>query len=235
MPDHREIYNQHAEQYEQLVSQLDYRNNILRALVEIHPLEGCRVVELGAGTGRLTRILAPLVNAIWLFDVSHHMLGVAARVLGAREERNWGLTVADHRNLPLSDGIADVVISGWSVCYLAVWSGEEWRREVGKALREMKRVLERKGMIILVEGLATGSEQPKTPENLIGYYECLEEEGFSRKWIRTDYEFESSEEAKKLLRFFFGEKVGEKIIAAMVERDGRVRLPVCTAILWKSV
>ena len=70
MPDHRVVYSQQAEQYEQIVSQLDYQNNILRALTEIHPLEGCKVVELGAGTGRVTRILAPLVDAIWAFDAS---------------------------------------------------------------------------------------------------------------------------------------------------------------------
>ncbi len=234
MPDHKEIYGQHAEQYERLVSQLDYQNNIPRALVEIHPLEEYNVVELGAGTGRLTRILTPLVNTIWSFDVSHHMLRIAARVLEASEERNWRLTVSDHRNLPLNDGIADVAISGWSVCYLAVWSGEKWKQEVSKALREMERVLGHNGVIILVEGLGTGNKQPKIPETLREYYEYLEEEGFNKKWIRTDYEFESSEEAKKLLNFFFGEKPRAETIAILSKKDKWVKLPVCTAIWWKS-
>lgn len=146
MPHHREIYNQRAEQYELLVAREDYRGNILRALMEIHPFEGHSVVELGAGTGRLTRILAPLVKDIWLFDIFHHMLEIAVRALETGGEREWGLAVADHRNLPLKDGIADVVISGWSVCYLALWSKEGWWREVWEALREMERVLGRKGM-----------------------------------------------------------------------------------------
>jgi len=230
MPDQREIYNQYAEQYELLVAREDYQGNILRALMEIHPLEGHSVVELGAGTGRLTRILAPLVNDIWLFDISHHMLEAAFRALETEGGRNWRLAVADHRNLSLVDGIADIVISGWSVCYLAVWSGEEWRREVRKALREMERVLGRRGMIILLETLGTGNEQPEAPEKLKGYYECLEEEGFSRKWIRTDFEFESLEEAKELMGFFFGEEMARR-----VEEEKWVRLPECTGIWWKSV
>jgi ubiquinone/menaquinone biosynthesis C-methylase UbiE len=230
MPNHREIYNQRAEQYELLVAREDYRGNILHALVEIHPFEGHSVVELGAGTGRLTRILAPLVKDIWLFDISHHMLEIAVRALETGGEMEWGLAVADHRNLPLKDGIADVVISGWSVRYLALWSEEGWRREVWEALREMERVLGRKGMIILLETEGTGYEQPEAPEKLRGYYEYLEEEGFSRKWIRTDYEFESLEEAKELMGFFFHEEM-----ATRVEEEKWVRVPECTGIWWKSV
>lgn len=235
LPDHRVIYDQHAEQYEQLVSRLDYQNNILRALTEIHPLEGRNVVELGAGTGKVTRILAPLVDAIWLFDVSHHMLGVAARALETEGSGIRGIAVADHRYLPVISGVADIVISGWSVCYLAVWSGEEWRGEVGKALREMERVLQHEGTIILLEGLGTGYERPQPPEKLKAYYEYLEQEGFCSRWIRTDYEFESLEQAKELLEFFFGKKLAGETVVAMVEGENWVRLPVCTGIWWKSL
>jgi ubiquinone/menaquinone biosynthesis C-methylase UbiE len=230
MPDQREIYNQHAEQYERLVSREDHQGNILSALVEIYPFEGGDVVELGAGTGRLTRLLVPLANTIWLLDISGHMLGMAARILEAEGARNWRMAVADHRNLPLADGIADAVISGWSVCYLAVWSGEEWREEVGKALREMERVLRDEGIIILLETLGTGYEEPEAPEKLRRYYEHLKGEGFSRKWIRTDLEFESLEEAVELMGFFFGEEM-----AAKVEEKKWVRVPECTGIWWRDV
>lgn len=230
MPDQREIYNHHAERYQRLVSREDYQGNILPALTEIYPLEGHRVVELGAGTGRLTRLLAPLVRHIWLFDISHHMLEVASRFLETEGRRNWGLGVADHRSLPLRDSTADLVISGWSVSYLAVWGGEAWKREVRKALREMERVLGRKGTLILLETLGTGSEQPEAPEGLQGYYNCLEEAGFRKKWIRTDYKFKSLQEAKDLVGFFFGEE-----LASRVTKEKWVRLPECTGIWWKRV
>jgi len=230
MPDQREIYNRHAKEYERLVLREDYQGNIIRALAEIHPLEGRSVVELGAGTGRLTRMLAPLVSDIWMFDISAHMLEVAASALERMGARNWGMAVADHRKLPLADEVADLVISGWSVSYLAVWGGGEWRKEVREALREMERVLRRGGMIVLLETLGTGHEQPEAPEKLKGYYEYLGREGFSRRWIRTDFEFESLAEAKQLTGFFFGQEM-----ATRVEKEKWVRLPECTGIWWKRM
>jgi len=70
MPDLREIYSKHADQYELLVSHEDYQGNILRALHEIQPLQGLDVVELEAGTGRLTCMLDPVVKTPHAFDVS---------------------------------------------------------------------------------------------------------------------------------------------------------------------
>jgi ubiquinone/menaquinone biosynthesis C-methylase UbiE len=229
MVDHREIYNNHAEQYDLLVAHEDCQGNILPALTGIHPIEGQRVVELGAGTGRLTRLLAPLAKDVWLFDASQHMLEVAARSLERGGHKNWRAAVADHRSLPLMDGMADVVISGWSVCYLAVWNGEGWRREVRKGLREMQRVLGHRGTIILLETLGTGCEQPEEPDKLRPYYEYLADEGFARKWIRTDLEFESMEEAQELVEFFFGEEMTAKLT-----QEKRIRLPECTGVWWRS-
>ena len=229
MPDQREIYNQHAEQYQRLVSKEDCQGNILPALTEIRPLEGCNIVELGAGTGRLTRLLAPLADTVWSLDISAHMLGVAARTLEAVGAGNWKLAVADHRDLPLVDGLADIVISGWSVCYLVSWSEEEWREQVGQAIREMERVLQDRGVIILLETLGTGYEEPEAPENLRGYFDYLEEAGFNRKWIRTDFKFGSLEEAVELMGFFFGEEMATK-----VEGERWLRVPECTGIWWRG-
>lgn len=229
MPDHREIYSRHAEQYQRLVAREDPRGNILRALTGIHPLRGACVVELGAGTGRLARMLAPLVERVWLFDISPHMLGFATKVLAADGAANWRVAAADHRRLPLTDGMADVVISGWSLCYLMLWSGEGWRSELGRAIREMERVLRAEGPIILLETLGAGCEKPRAPKKLREYYSYLERQGFNRRWIRTDFEFKSLEEAQELMGFFFGENM-----AARVAQEGWVRVPECTGIWWRG-
>ena len=50
----KEIYASRARDYERLVAREDYQGNILKALQDIRALAGLDVVELGAGTGRLT-------------------------------------------------------------------------------------------------------------------------------------------------------------------------------------
>jgi len=115
MPEHREIYAKHADQYELLVSHEDYESNISRALDQITSFEAKDVVELGAGTGRLARLLAPAAKSIHALDASPKMLQVAAEKLGEDGFENWIVAAGDHRNLPLPDHSADVAISGWSM------------------------------------------------------------------------------------------------------------------------
>jgi ubiquinone/menaquinone biosynthesis C-methylase UbiE len=230
MIDYERIYNEHADKYELLVSREDYEKNIFAALNEIRPLEGLDVVELGAGTGRLTCMLAPLVKTIQAYDISGHMLEVATAKLEKSGLQNWQTAVADHRELPLGDQAADLAISGWSIVYTVVWHEETWRRELGKALAEMKRVLRPGGTIILLETLGTGYETPTPPDDLRAYFAFLEEEGFSSTWIRTDYQFESLEEAKELTSFFFGEDMAKKVMS-----EGLVILSECTGIWWLSM
>ena len=61
--DLKEIYASRAPEYERLVSREDFAGNILKAVQEIRVLAGLDVVELGAGTGRLTCLLAPFVRS----------------------------------------------------------------------------------------------------------------------------------------------------------------------------
>ena len=230
MPDYKEIYSQHAGQYDLLVSCEDYQGNIPQALERIRPLDGLDVVELGAGTGRLTCTLAPVVASIQAFDASQHMLDVAAARLEKSGRQNWRMQVADHRDLPAADQCADLAISGWSVCYIVVEHEETWRDELDKVLAEMKRVLRPGGAIILLESLGTGYNKPRPPKSLGEYYKFLEKEGFASNWIRTDYRFESLQEAQALTRFFFGEDKVDKII-----NDKVAVLPEYTSVWWLSV
>jgi len=227
MPDHKEIYNHHGDQYELLVSYEDYQGNTLPALNRIRSLAGLDVVELGAGTARLTCLLTPEVKSIWAFDASKHMLDVACAKLEKSGAQNWRLGVADHRRLPLADQAADVVISGWSICCLAVWHQGNWRNQVGKALEEMKRVLRPGGTIIILETLGTGHERPHRLAALTDYLAFLEERGFSSLWTRTDFRFESLAKAEELIGFFFGQEM-----AARVVRENWVIVPECTGFWW---
>lgn len=229
MPSFREIYAAHADRYDRLVACEDYRGRLLPALAAIHPLRGARVAEFGAGTGRITALLAPHVRSIRAFDASHHMLSTAAHRL--RGMVNVALAVADNRALPLPAACADLAIEGWSFGHAVGWYPEAWREHIGVALDEMRRVLRPGGAMILIETLGTGCSTPCPPSpGLIKLYAWLESEhGFSRVEIRTDYRFASRQEAEELVRFFFGDELADQ-----VARARRRTLPECTGIWWRA-
>jgi ubiquinone/menaquinone biosynthesis C-methylase UbiE len=229
MPDYFEIYNNHADQYEALVSREDYQHNLFRTIGQIVSFDNLKVVEFGAGTGRLTCMLAPIVKSIHAYDSSQHMLDVAIQKLRKSHVQNWQAEVGDHRHIPMDDGTADVAISGWSMCYLVVGNDVTWQSELDQGLTEMQRVVHPGGMLIIVETLGTGHETPVPPDSLKAYFDYLEKKGFQQTWIRTDYLFQDNAEANTLTRFFFGDEMVDKI-----RNDERgVVLPECTGIWWR--
>lgn len=226
----REIYRSEGERYEALISREDYQGNIQRAIDEIVNVDGLDVLDLGAGTGRLTLLLAPRVKSILAFDVSVEMLRVGQRRLAASRLSNWQFGLADHRQLPVKDHSADLVVSGWSVSYLAVWNPERAHQELDTWLVEMRRVLRDEGKIILFESLGTGNDSPLRLEHVESTYQWLDQNGFQNKWIRTDYKFESLDEAIDLAGFFFGADMANKVR----ERQS-ILLPECTGVWWKKL
>jgi ubiquinone/menaquinone biosynthesis C-methylase UbiE len=230
MPTQEEIYKTEGDKYEALIAREDHLGNILQALREICTLENCDVIDTGAGTGRLACLLAPHVSQIRAFDISEEMLRVCRARLAQSGLGNWQVDVADHRQLPVADHSADIVVSGWSVSYLATWNPDTWRSELGTWMKEIKRVLRPGGFVILLESLGTGNESPVKLEHLENFYPWLEEGGFQDKWIRTDYKFDSLEEAEYLTRFFFGDELGDR-----VRKNNWVILPECTGVWWKQI
>ncbi len=227
----RIIYQTDANRYEALIARADYQGNILRTLERIVPdLDQRLVLDLGAGTGRLARLLAPRVKFVRAFDESDEMLRVCRDRLAASGLSNWSADVADHRHLPVDDSSADLVVSGWSVSYLAVWGSENWRAKLEEWLTEMKRVLRRASPIVLFESLGTGYESPFQLPHLANFYPWLDEVGFQKTWIRTDYKFESLDEAEHLARFFFGDEMGDNAV-----KNNWVILPECTGVWWKNI
>ncbi len=230
MPTQEEIYQTEGDKYEALIAREDHQGNILKALREITPLEDRVVYDLGAGTGRLACMLAPNVKHVRAFDISEEMLRVCREKFEASGLTNWQVDIADHRQLPVDDHSADLVISGWSLSYLATWNPDSWQAELETWMAEMKRVLRPNGFIILYESLGTGNESPVKLEHLGKFYPWLDEAGFQNKWIRTDYEFKSLEEAEFLSRFFFGDELGDK-----VKKNKWQILPECTGVWWKQI
>jgi len=229
MPDLKLIYQSEAERYHALVSREDYQNNLLPAILAVDSLSGKTVIELGAGTGRVSCLVAPLVSKLIAADISHHMLAFAKKQLEYLPYKNWTLSLESHLALPFASDSADIVLAGWSFCYAAIHIGENWQESLEIALAEAERVLTPSGKLILIESLGTGVEQPKPPDVLVKYLDYLNTHGFESAWVRTDYCFKDKNEAEQLTHFFFGDDP-----MPMQVTDGGVIVPECTGLWWKK-
>ncbi len=232
MPDYQTIYNGHAEEYENLVSREDCQGNLARVLkvFECEPKD--LIIEFGAGTGRLTRIIAPLAEAALAFDASVSMLTVARRELRKRKAMNVAFGAALNDRMPVRDSCAALTLAGWTFGHLPGWHPDDWPRRIRRVVSEMLRVTVPGGTAVIIETLGTGRDTPRPPTDALArYYGILEGEfGFGRKTVRTDYRFESLDEAERLTRFFFGDDLADR-----VRREELIQLPECTGIWTLTV
>jgi ubiquinone/menaquinone biosynthesis C-methylase UbiE len=170
-------------------------------------------------------------KSIVAVDFAADMLKVTANKLTQMGLTNWKTSLSDLRQIPAADQSLDIVMAGWSICYISSSKHQEWYENLLQVLNEMKRVLKPNGTIIILETMGTGNEEPTPPDFLINYYTALEEQyGFNHKTIRTDYQFDSIEQAEQLCRDFFGEELGEQIKT----RQSSI-VPECSGIWWRRI
>ena len=134
---------------------------------------------------------------------------------------------ADNRRLPFRDGFADIVTAGWALGHLRGWYPQDWRTQIGLILEEMLRVVKPGGSLMIMETMTTGALVPAPPNaELAEYYGWLEDTwGYSRSVIRTDYQFDSVEDAVEKTTFFFGEEMAD-----LIREHGWARLPEWTGV-----
>ena len=225
------IYNNRADDYHRMMALEDVEGNLAGALKRVSSLTGKRVLDLGTGTGRLPMMFADQTEQMVGLDLHAGMLQEHLRQR-VRQNGLWGLVQGDMQLLPLPTGWADVVMAGWAIGHFVGWYGEDWPTRIGRVLREMHRVVRPDGSLIIIETLTTGSLEPAPPsKGLATYYAWLESEwGFQRQQIRTDYQFDSVDEAVAHTEFFFGSD-----LATAIREQGWARLPEWTGVWAKQV
>lgn len=223
------IYRGQGADYHALIAAEDADNHLLPALQAITPLAVKRILDLGSGTGRIPLLLQGLDCQVVAMDLHREMLREQARQR-QHAHGEWRLVQADLRIVPLALGWADIVIAGWAIGHFNSWFGQDWRAQVDRALAAMRGAAKPGGVLIILETMGTGVEQPAPPApGLADYYAYLENQhGFSRQVISTDYHFASVEQAVELCGFFFGAE-----LAARVQARGWQRVPEFTGV-WSK-
>ncbi len=223
------VYELRPRDYERLVSAEDHEANLIRELERLAPLRGARVLEVGVGTGRITRQLVAKGANVTGFDRAEPMLAIARTKLAEAGGSGWTLACADARDLPIEPSSFDVAIAGWVFGHFRLWMPDHWQATIDVALSEMERGLVPGGALIVVETLGTGREEPHAPnEALAEYYAWLEDRAFSRSFLRTDYAFPDVETAADVTGIFFGPGFADR-----VRREGWTRIPECTGVWCK--
>jgi ubiquinone/menaquinone biosynthesis C-methylase UbiE len=212
MPSYEETYARHAARYEELVRHEDHGGAVGAFLERALAPRPALVVELGCGTGRVTRLLAARAARVTAYDGSAHMIDFARRACALP---NVSFGVADNGAIPAPDGAADAVVAGWSVGHVTGFFPNAWRAHARRALDEMVRVGKVGAKVVLFETMGTCTDAAGPPnERLRDLYALLEAEyGFRSEVLDTSYAFASAEDAARVLGFFFGDAMRERVLA----------------------
>jgi arsenite methyltransferase len=136
-----EAYLSQLERYGQSASALTRRE---RYLALLNPLPGQRILDLGCGSGDLSRVLAPLVAPLVApgGDLSQDAVALATRLSAGIEPEALSFERGDGHALRFADGAFDAAacIDVLGFC-----------RDPGHVLSELRRVLQEGGLLLLAE------------------------------------------------------------------------------------
>lgn len=229
MTDYRQIYDTKADAYERMVSAEDCEGHLAAALSSL-TTEGVVGVDVGCGTGRISRLLVEAgARRVIGVEPAPAMLEVARRQLAGHPV---DLRLGDALELPVEDGVAGLVVAGWVFGHFTSWYAASWRARLKTALDEFDRVSGEGAVQIVIETLGTGTDGPAPPTlRLAEYNDCLEREhGFRKQVVQTDYLFPSPEVAADSVRFFFGDAVADALL-----HERRCRVPEWTGVWSRPI
>ncbi|MCB9637318.1 MAG: class I SAM-dependent methyltransferase [Myxococcales bacterium] len=231
MPTMKEIYQHHADAYDELVSHEDYEKNLSRFLLQRFDFSGKSVIEMGAGTGRLTALYIEQAARALCCDGSSHMLQRGEENLASYRDK-LAFRVCDNLDVGELEGKADYVVEGWSFGHTVIDHFERAEQIVEQLVMGCRRLLVEGGTLIFVETMGSNREEAGPPrEELAHFYELLEHRyGFQREVLRTDYRFASPEEAFRVFSFFFGEQHCQ----GLVERNSSIIKEYTGVWYWRG-
>jgi SAM-dependent methyltransferase len=233
MPDMFEIYQSHAPRYHELTLAEDFEDNLGSLLLRLVNWHDLSVLEAGVGTGRVTQLYIAQAATAVCCDQSQHMLDFARKSLAAHSPK-LNFQLADNTDLPDFGSTFDLFIEGWSFGHtiMACGNAKEILHATSVLLVNAMKNLSSGSTIVIIETLGTNVDAPAPPhENLGLFYETLvHTHGFCQHVTRTDYRFDTMEEAADLLGFFFGDDMKQSVLAR-----GTSTIPEWTGVWTREI
>jgi len=139
------------------------------------PLQpGCRVLDVAAGSGHLTRAMAPGVRWIVAVDLTMEMLRELRRHMVTEKSSNLSALQGLAETLPVRDAIFDLVVSRFAFHHF---------ERPALALQEMVRTCKRGGSVGIID--LVSPEEPRLAE-LYNAYERKRDDSHSRAMSETE-------------------------------------------------
>ena len=202
-----EIYKQQNDLYDELVNHEDYESNLYKFINNNFYFSNKSVCELGIGTGRVTKMYINKISKVNLYDLSGHMLEKAKTNLSEYKNKT-SFEILNNKDTDKITGTFDFLIEGWSFGHLISdeFDSNFW---ITKLIKDCKRIAK---TIIFIETMGTFVDNPNPPTDKLGnFYSELKGNGYTEHIIRTDYKFDSINQAKYVLGSFFGKAMEDKI------------------------
>ncbi|MCK9188669.1 class I SAM-dependent methyltransferase [Acidithiobacillus sp.] len=135
-----------------------------------------RVLDLGCGAGHASFALAGEVMEVMAYDLSTEMLVVVAAEAQRRKLANVQTQQGVAETLPFADARFDLVVTRFSAHHWA---------DVPRALREVRRVLQPEGRLVVIDVVA-----PETPllDTLLQSIEVLRDASHVRNYRCSEWE-----------------------------------------------
>ena len=210
------IYGALGGLYDRMKAFEDPDDALMGEIGRIHSVVGADVVELGCGTGYLTRKLAGTARSVRAYDSSGHMVRVARRLCARTGVGNCTFAVADHRSIPIENAVADIVVGAWTILSLVVATWEnDWQKELDRCVAEARRLLRSGGAVMVVETANLCGELPDGQiwhpkrRDFLAYLE--DHHGFLKTYFRREWRYQSVRQAARLTSLFHGRWVARAI------------------------
>jgi SAM-dependent methyltransferase len=159
-----------------------------------------RVLDVGAGDGFTAERLQNPSRVVVAMEPDPGMIARERRLL-------WASGVA--QDIPFHDDAFDAAYSTWAFFISGIDPGVI---EVG--LSEVQRVVRASGPIVIVDNAGDDEFTALTDHRIVGDPALWVDRGFEHTVLETSFRFDSIDEARLLLGYYFGDAVKERVTSA---------------------
>jgi ubiquinone/menaquinone biosynthesis C-methylase UbiE len=187
------------EKYRLMVQAIDPEGRIPTAMQELAPIEGRRLLDVGAGIGDRTIQYARLAEHVYALEPATTALPILRGRIKSSGAPNVSVVPGGAEAIPLDDDTVDVAYATWSYFF---GPGSE------AGLREVQRVVRPGGQLAIVQNYGHDelsrfwTSQEAECESWAPWFTA---QGFSCHVVTSVWRFRTLDEALAVLEFLWGE------------------------------